>query len=256
LRAELADDRTSVANADLEIRASLRGRDVSRDEVLAWETRRLPRAARKIGLTVAGGALASQRMRFADDKLALGNSEIRRRLSRDIKWADLTARTTTRLSVGRRGICRCDLHVSGGDADRFVAWFTDAHRADYARSMVAAHPDHFLIDTASDGRQEVVETTGGSPLASRFFVDYDDTSPLRTHRDLTYPVEAAGVARTDSGLAIGGVRHEFRNEPGGFRAHLCVEFPAVTAPLMITQHRWHLACEFSNWIEAAFADGS
>lgn len=122
--------------------------------------------------------------------------------------------------------------------------------------MIAAHPDHFLIDTAADGRQEVVETTGGSPLATRFLVDYGDTSPLTTPSDPAFPVEAAGVARMDSGLAIGGVRHEFRDEPGGFHARLCVEFPALTAPHMIAQHRWHLACEFSNWIEFAFANGA
>jgi hypothetical protein len=33
---------------------------------------------------------------------------------------------------------------------------------------------------------------------------------------------------------------------------LCVEFPLLTAPHMIAAHRWHLACEFGNWIEAAF----
>lgn len=119
--------------------------------------------------------------------------------------------------------------------------------------MIAANPDHFLIDTAADGRQEVIETTGDSPLATRFFVDYDDTSPLVTPRDPTFALEAAGVARTDHGLAIGGVRHEFRDEPNGFHARLCVEFPLLTAPHMIAEHRWHLACEFGNWIEAAFS---
>ena len=54
-----------------------------------------------------------------------------------------------------------------------------------------------------------------------------------------------------AGLAIGGVRHEFRDEPGGFHARLCVEFPLLTVPHLLDQHRWHLACEFSNWIEAA-----
>jgi hypothetical protein len=29
------------------------------------------------------------------------------------------------------------------------------------------------------------------------------------------------------------------------------EFPIATPPWLIRAHRWHLACEFSNWIEAA-----
>lgn len=199
------------------------------------------------------GDLARQKIAFADAKLALGADEIRRRLERDIRLADLVARTAAGLSRGRRAISLCDLHVTGGTAADFVDWFAATGREDYARSMVAAHPDHFLIDTAPDGRQEVVETTGGSPLATRFFVDYVDVSSLVTPRDVAFPLELSGVARTGADLTIGGVRHEFRDEAGGFHARVRVEFPVLTAPHMIGQHRWHLACEFSNWIEAAFA---
>jgi hypothetical protein len=64
-------------------------------------------------------------------------------------------------------------------------------------------------------------------------------------------VQVAGAARLDDGLAIGGVRHQFRDEGHGFRPLLTVEFPALTLPTIISGHRWHLAIEFSNWIEAA-----
>jgi hypothetical protein len=50
---------------------------------------------------------------------------------------------------------------------------------------------------------------------------------------------------------MGGVRHLFRDETHGFRVRLTVEFPVTTPAHTIQQHRWHLACEFSNWIEAA-----
>jgi hypothetical protein len=237
----------------LTIDAVIAGRAVSRDEVLVWEAKRLPRAARKIGLAVPPGDLARQRTAFAETKLALGADDVRRRLARDVRASGVVARGLTALSFGRRATSVCDLHVTGGNAGAFVDWFTDAGRDDYARSMIAANPDHFLIDTAPDGRQEVIEATGGSPLATQFFIDYDDTSPLVTPRDPAFPVEAAGVARTGAGLAIGGVRHEFRDDANGFHARLCIEFPWLTAPYLIAQHRWHLACEFSNWIEAAFA---
>lgn len=242
-----------MTNQTVTIDAVIAGRAVSRDEVLAYEARRLPKAARKIGLPVPAGDLARQRAAFADSKLDLGADEIRRRLARDIRLAGGVARRSTQLSFGHRATSVCDLHVTGGSAAAFVDWFTDAGRDDYTHGMIAANPDHFLIDTAPDGRQEVIETTGGSPLATQFFIDYDDTSPLVTPRDAAFPVEAAGVARTAGGLAIGGVRHEFRDEANGFHAHLCVEFPWLTAPYMVAQHRWHLACEFGNWITAAFA---
>ncbi|RKT55598.1 hypothetical protein [Saccharothrix australiensis] len=234
------------------IRTLINGRWVARDEVLAWEAARLPKAARKIGLPVPGGSPARRRAAFAESKLALGADEIRRRLHRDTRLADTIARTATRLSRGHRATSVCDLHVTGGSAEDFVRWFADTDRADYTRGMIAANPDHFLIDTAEGGRQEVVETTGGSPLATRFFVDYDDTASLVTPRDPAFPLDLSGAARDGRGHLMGGVRHEFRDEPDGFHARLRVEFPAFTAPHMINRHRWHLACEFGNWIEFAF----
>jgi hypothetical protein len=120
--------------------------------------------------------------------------------------------------------------------------------------MLAACPDHFVLRTHPDGRQEVVETTGGSPLASRFFVDYDDVATLVTQPDPAFPEQLAGAAFMADGMAVGGVRHQFRDEGDGFHARLTVEFPVLTNPYMLAQHRWHLACEFSNWIEAAARD--
>lgn len=65
-----------------------------------------------------------------------------------------------------------------------------------------------------------------------------------------YPIQIAGVARTHAGLPIGGVRHQFRNLPeGGFESWNTVEFPKLVPKRMVSGHRWHLACEFGNWIE-------
>lgn len=238
---------------ELTIRPVINGRVVSRDHVLAWEAARMSKAARKIDLPLPAGDLVQQRSAFAQAKLALGADEIRRRLHRDTGLADRTARVTATLSGSRRSHSICELQVTGGNAGAFVDWFAATDRDDYTFSMVAANPDHFLIDTATDGRQEVIETTGGSPLATRFFVDYDDVASLVTPRDPGFPLELAGVARADNGSAIGGVRHEFRDSPVGFVARVHVEFPLITPPTMIAAHRWHLACEFSNWVEAAFA---
>lgn len=284
------DNTDDVANVDgvhnIEISAVINGRRHTREEVLAWESRRMSRAAAKIGLPAPTGSLRERRAAFAEEKLALGDEGIRRRLAKELKVSDPMSRGAALLSRGtraKRAMSVCELHVTGGnghangraDADAranpnpnaadFVDWFTDTDRPDYERSMIAACPDHFLIKTAPDGTQEVIETTGGSPLATRFFVDYTDLSSLASVADPRAEVEAAGTAisptgsplgsptGSPAGTPIGGVRHEFRDEPGGFRAHLCVEFPALMAPHMISQHRWHLAVEFSNWIELAFS---
>ncbi|MFC9033668.1 hypothetical protein [Streptomyces arboris] len=245
-----------MSNASPTVHAIIGGRRFSRGQVLAWEAERLPAAASKIGLPVPSGDLARQRAEFADSKLALGADEIKHRLRRDLRVGDIVANTTTRLSRGGRATSVCELQVTGGSAAGFVQWFDDPSRDDYTPSMTAAHPDHFLIQALPDGRQEVIETTGGSPLATRFLVDYADLTTLTTPPDRATDVEAAGVAISGKGLHIGGVRHEFRDVPGGFHARLCVEFPRTTLPRILSEHRRHLAIEFSNWVEFAFGAGS
>jgi hypothetical protein len=58
----------------------------------------------------------------------------------------------------------------------------------------------------------------------------------------------------DDGTLIGGIRHQFRDEGDGVRALLTVELPWLIGPIAPAAHRWHLACEFSTWLEAAAAD--
>ena len=95
----------------------------------------------------------------------------------------------------------------------------------------------------------------GSPLATRIFLIEDEVGPIDTPADPSFPVQwvSFGRARLD-GPPSGALRHQFRDEPGGaFTARLTIEFPRVTPARLVNAHRWHLACEFSNWIEAASA---
>lgn len=93
-------------------------------------------------------------------------------------------------------------------------------------------------------------------MPGEFTVDYDATGSLHTAPDPSYPIQIVGEAPLRDGLAIGGVHHQFQQEGDGFRALLTVEFPGRVPMRIIAQHRWHLAMEFSNWIEAAAAADS
>ncbi len=42
----------------------------------------------------------------------------------------------------------------------------------------------------------------------------------------------------------------------GLHALLGIAFPLITPPTIWYGHRWHLAIEFRNWIEAAAATGA
>jgi len=234
------------------ITARIGDRNVTRAEVLAWEDRRARRVLRWLGLPFAADR-AERRRLLTERKLELGHDRLRAMLKRDLLWSARMARFAATISRGARRFSVCELTVSSGSAEQFVRWFEERSRIGDERPMIDASPDHYIIALDAEGRQVVLETTGGAPFASEFTVDYGDLGSLRSVRDDTFPYQAAGVARLEDGLAIGGVRHQFRQEGAGFRARLTVEFPGAMAGFMTDAHRWHLAAEFSNWIEAAFA---
>ncbi|WP_185976211.1 hypothetical protein [Mycolicibacterium sp. 018/SC-01/001] len=233
------------------IAARFDGTEYSRADVLSWEDRRITAAARLLDVQVPHGDVAIRRRTLLHAKLALGPDEIAARLRRRTAAADIVARAGSQLSRRRR-ISAIDLHVGTGSAEEFVTTFDRWTQTSDHEAMLRACPDHYVIRTDANGRQEVLETTGGSPLPSLFRIDYSDVSSLTTAPNARFPLQIAGVARASDGSVIGGVRHQFRDDADGFSARLTVEFPLPTPRRMIGGHRWHLACEFSNWIEAAF----
>lgn len=240
--------RTSAVSID----ATAGGRLLRREQVLAWEDRRIGKAARRIGVPVpTAGDIEVRREALLHAKLELGGEMLVERLGRDLRISGPLARAQAAVSSHRR-VSVARLAVTGGRADDFVAWFREQTVQSNEPAMLRVCPDHFVIRTDADGRQEVIETTGGSPLTAAFLVDYTDSDGLVTPAHPDYPHQIAGTAKDiRSGRSIGGVRHQFRDIPGGFEAFLTVEFPLPTMPVMVSGHRWHLACEFSNWIEAA-----
>ncbi|MET7771755.1 hypothetical protein [Nocardia sp. NPDC005366] len=250
------------------IRAFVGDEEVSREQVRAWEKRRaevvLTKLAARLGSRafaelapgnhlddLLGAPLDAQRSALTSIKTHLGHAGVYAMLKRDLEISDRMARTGVALSRGRTKHCVARLEVPGYSAERFAAWFTDLTVTNAETDMVDACPDHYLLRGLPDGRQEVVETTGGSPLAARFLVDYDRTEALTIPLDPRYPQQIAGQALLDDGLVIGGVRHQFLDHRGTMEALLTVQFPASLPARFIRQHRWHLAVEFSNWIIAA-----
>jgi len=238
------------------IQTIINGKEVPRTQVLAWEKRRALAVLKKLGVKPASQDLPTLHRQLLQRKAELGPEGLMRLLRRELAISERMTSLVTHLSRGARRFCVTELVTAQGRAEQFVAWFEAASRANDDRAMLGATPDHYLLHTDAEGTMQVVETTGGSPLASRFFMNPADQDSLRSPVDPAFlPVQIAGVARLASGLAIGGVRHQFRNEGNGFRVRLTVEFPRLMPPGMISGHQWHLASEFANWIEASLADG-
>ncbi|MDB4991751.1 MAG: hypothetical protein JWN04_6929 [Myxococcaceae bacterium] len=227
---------------------------VSRAKVLAWEARRTAMALRRFGRTAAAGKLDAQRAWLVEAKVALGRDGIERQLLREVAWSDRLTGALARASGKHRRVSQIELVAAGCTAEQLPAWYFARAEADDETAFLQACPDHHLFrGTTCRNVQEVWETTGGSPIASRFFVTLDETDGLITPADPSYPVQMAGTARLADGTVIGGIRHQFRNEGDGLRARLTVELPWLIGPLAPAAHRWHLACEFSLWIEATCA---
>lgn len=235
------------------LRVYFGGREIPRDKIMKWEVKRARSVLRKLGARAQSDDVHELREQLLKLKTEIGYDGLIARLQRDLSAGEVFARVTAGLSFGARRFSCIEIHSDSGTAEQFVEWFEQRGHINDERSMLLGTPDHYVIRTTETGLQEVVETTGGSPMPARFMIDFEDLSSLKSKKDPEFPLQLAGVARAANGKAIGGVRHQFRNTDKGFEAKLTVEFPLTITPGIIGGHRWHLANEFSNWIEMSLA---
>lgn len=254
-----------------ELRTRLAGAPVSRASVRAWERRRVPIAAARLMRDypevavgelyalvdrgpVGPSDLPAARAALARTRASLGADRIREMLEPETAIAAAATLAAKAASGGRWAIADTEITSQRGTAEGMMEWFARERATDDRPTWTGACPDHYVIVTGRDGRQEVIEVTGGAVLPLRFFVDYTDVRGVPIPRDPSYPLEIAGTASLATGEMIGGVRHQFRDLPGGgFRSRLRVAFPAAVPGPYITEHQWHLAAEFGNWIDGYLA---
>jgi hypothetical protein len=238
--------------ANLEILATIGDRKVSRAEVQEWESGRLAKVARKLGIDPLSGDLPARREELVRRKLELGREALEAKLARELRLSARSSRLMSALSRGRRRFCTIELSGPAGSAEAMPAFYREAMASGDEAALLIASPDHFFLGQGPGGVQQVIETTGGAPLAARIFLDESDTGTVTTTADPEFPVQWVAVGRSaPDGPPAGALRHQFRDGPDGFRARLTIEFPVLTPGRIVREHRWHLACEFSNWIEAA-----
>ncbi|MFD6199431.1 hypothetical protein ACFWE3_22280 [Mycobacteriaceae bacterium NPDC060252] len=224
-------------------------------EILAWESRRTAKALKRFKASVPGGGLDMARTALWQAKKTAGRGQIEKRLAREIAVSDALTRLVARASGRHRRLSQVEMLVSGRfTASQLPDWYMARNQADDEAVFLSACPDHHLLRPTEGGAgQEVWETTGGAPVASRFFITPGNEDGLVTTADPAYPVQMAGAATLLDGTVIGGIRHEFRDEDHGVRIRLTVEMPWLMGPFGPAAHRWHLAVEFSNWIRDAAA---
>ncbi|MEZ0054365.1 hypothetical protein ABIA30_005406 [Mycobacterium sp. MAA66] len=234
-----------------EIVATIGGKTVSRSQILAWEDRRACAVMRKLGMDIDSADTATRRVALAERKLQLGHERIEALLGRPLRVSKFGTGALARLSAGRRRFSTIELAVNTVTSAAFVHWWNRHVVTGDEAPLLDICPDHWIVRPGLNGWQEIVETTGGSPLASRLFIDYHDVDSLQSSPDSRYDYQITAVARRHDGTPIGGLRHQLRDTATGFQMSLTAEFPALTPPNLITGHRWHLACEFANMSERA-----
>ncbi|KXN70135.1 hypothetical protein CONCODRAFT_70925 [Conidiobolus coronatus NRRL 28638] len=184
----------------------------------------------------------------------MGEEEIRNQLSLYLTISNVIMTLGSYLSFGKRRYSIVEIAITDTEMplQDFMEKLNDimlSNEVNYQKMRLMACPDHYLILTTGYKTQEVIETTGGSPFPTQFFITYDDEEGLCSKQDPSYDMQLVGVARTKSGTVIEGVRYQVRKESNGLRVKLLVEFPFLVPNWMIKEHQFHLMCEFNNWIQ-------
>lgn len=115
-------------------------------------------------------------------------------------------------------------------------------------AILIACPNHYLLGKAFANGQEVIETTGEAIFYSHFGINYNNSANLPMEKDPECSVYFNGAPLNDFGMVVGGINHQLSTLKEGFETHPKIFFPSILPSFMLSEHRWHLACEFSNWI--------
>lgn len=231
--------------------ATIGNKIVDRSRILAWEHRRARIVMRKLGMDIDSADTGTWRVALAERKLQLEHERIEALLGSQLRVSAFGTAALARLSAGHRQLSTIELAVKTGTSAAFIRWWNRHVVTSDEAPLLDICPDHWIIRPGPNGWQEIVETTGGSPLASRLFIDYHNVDSLQSVPDAGYDHQITAVARRHDGTPIGGLRHQLRDTATGFQMSLTAEFPALAPPNLTTGHRWHLACEFANMTERA-----
>lgn len=271
----LASNRSAlpVVKPHLTLTSYLNGATASRDQVLQWEARRVQVVANKMtnnlpaylvsnlaALIVRPPAsianIDQERNALADAKIRAGDAAMKSLVAADLLVSDPLSTVAASTSFGNYSPSRTEVTSNRGTAEGFTNWFLNKSILNFdERSMLVACPDHYFFAPLQPKGQDVMEETGGALIVTHFTIDYDQPNTLpQSDIDPAYPIRLAGMAVNGLGSTVGGVMHQFRNLDQGFQCKLAVYFPSTLPFWTTSEHAWHLACEFSNWITAYIAE--
>ena len=206
------------------ITVKINGQEWERQAILALEEQRYRVVGRKLKVDMTGYSLEQMRQTLLD-----------------------SAQFLVALSGGKRTSSQIEIHATGLSAQEFIHWFEERNALADQVALLAAHPEHYVID-CQDKQMFVIERTGGAPMISEFTIDMGELEDLEKEFLPDYPHRIAGQAIDSKGRVIGAALHQFRDTEEGLEGILRIDFPKRTPKVIIEGHKKHLAIEFSNWI--------
>ena len=268
---DAANHSQSENSTGLYIQTFIDDNEVSRDDVLRWEARRIQVVKKRLqeGLMsllkqeamnflfspeVSIDNIVAEREALVQTKIGMSHDERIKLVSSETAIAGAV---TLFLLKALSGFTSSSIHMKSnrGTAEGFRKWYLS--KISDEKVMLQACPDHYALGTAFNLGQDVVETTGGSVLPSHFAINYEAQSDLPIVDVENYPVQFNGPAYGHgTETVIGGTNHVMRSLPnnGGFEIVPKVFFPSSVPTYHLEQHRWHLATEWGNWITAYIND--
>lgn len=206
------------------------------------------------GNSVADYELFYARRALAHMKKVIGRQGLLDLLADDLKEGEDFLREYAEKSNGEVRPATTVLAVTGMTASEFTDWMDQAVTNE--ATMLAAHPEHFVMDGRADGTVHLVENFG--PHICSCIVAFGEGSQWAPTApeflpDADYPYKKIATIKLADGTIVGRVLSQFGDTEDGFTASLSIYFPAACPDDLFEHHRRHLAVEFSNWIRAAAA---
>lgn len=217
---------TSTA-ASVRIRGDIDDRSIDRSELVS---------ARR-ALRLLKGNLGYDRLHaLVSEQIAEGNALFREHVMR---------------SAGEQVTGVITIEAKDLTAADFSTWMIEA----FARRdvLIAAQPEHYLMDMAEPQGPHVVETLGSHVVG--FYMRGCAESEIDAADEFERVDKRYSLLRLDDdGTPFGSVSTTFVEAPYGMDAELSVSLPATSAPDAIEQHLEHFSVEFRSWMLQAAAE--
>ncbi|MCX5401371.1 hypothetical protein [Streptomyces sp. NBC_00102] len=186
----------------------------------------------------------------------LGRQGLLDLLAPDIEEGNAVLRESARTSGGAFKGGTTVLATKGLTSAEFLAWMDRAFAGD-ERTLLAAHPEHYVMGTDEIGAR-VVENIG--PHVADFYMGGWGTDALAWTEDAAellpeseFPRKMSSNLFLADGTVVGRALIQFGDTADGFTANLTVYFPVTCPDEVLDHHLRHYAVEFRNWIVAAAA---